>query len=239
MKLSLAEAVRRKCLSRVDSDLAKSAPLLQGKRLFGEMPSLEGVQNKPQRLTDQIDLIKETAYQTGYQTGFESGIAAGQAEGRKAGFQKAIAEINAERSQEVAQFLTDLETFRLEFEQAAADWTLRMEAAVNDLSMEVVERILATELEINHQVALGICKEILENVTHAKQARILINPKDYALFESHREEIIRQSRELKGIEIVVDNSIRSGIMVETESGMIDATVETRLELVKNEFDQAA
>lgn len=226
-------------MSKVDSGMAKAASLLQGKRLFGEMPSLEGVHNKPQRLTDQIDLIKETAYQTGYKAGFDSGTAAGQAEGRKAGFQKATAEINADRTLEVAKFLTDLETFREEFEQAAADWTNRMEAAVTELSMDIVERILATELEINHQIALGICKEVLQNVTHAKQARILINPKDYALFESHRDEIIRQSRELKGIEIVVDNSIRSGVMVETESGMIDATVETRLELVKNELDQAA
>ncbi len=194
---------------------------------------------KPQRLNDQIDLIKEKAYQEGFNSGFKSGSASGQAEGRKAGFQKVMLEVQSDRVIEVQKLMEDLESFRLEFEAAVADWFDRTETIVTELSMEVVEKVLATELEINHQVALGICKDVLSSVTHAKQARILINPKDYALFESHREEIIKQSRELKSIEIAEDSSIRSGVMVETESGIIDATVETRLELIKNEFDQAA
>jgi flagellar assembly protein FliH len=200
---------------------------------------LGGFNAKPQRLNDQIDLIKEKAYEEGYRLGLEAGTSSGQAEGRKAGFQKAMLDVQSSRTIEIAQFMSDLETFRQEFEDAANDWFERTERIVTDLSMEVVEKILATELEINHQVAIGICKEVLEKITHAKQARILINPKDYALFESHREEIIKQSRELKSIEIVEDNSIRSGVMVETEAGIIDATVETRLELIQNEFDKAA
>ena len=226
-------------MSRVDSDLAKDAPLLQGKKLFGEMPSVVGLGGNSQRLTDQIGHIKDTAHNEGYQAGLISGTAAGLAEGRKAGFQKAIAGVQVERTKEIGQFMEDLESFRNNFEDAVADWFERTEAIVTELSMEVVQRILATELEINQQVAIGICKEVLEKVTHARHARILINPKDYALFESHREELIRQSCELKTIEIVEDNSIRSGVKVETESGIIDATVETRLELVVNEFENAA
>ncbi len=225
-------------MSRVEAGLAKDAPLLQSRKLFGELPTLGG-KHKPVRFNEQIDLIKESAHEDGFKAGFEAGTAAGLAEGRKAGFQKAMQEIQVERVTEVAQFLEDLEAFRLEFEAAAAEWCRTAETVVTDLSMKVVESILASELEINHQTALGICKEVLGKVTHARQARILINPKDYALFESHREEIIRQSRELKSVEIVEDNSIGSGVMIETESGTIDATIETRLELIKNEFDQAA
>jgi flagellar assembly protein FliH len=207
--------------------------------MFGEIPSLGGTHDKPIRLADQIDQIKETAYKNGFESGFQNGTVAGQAEGRKAGFQKAMSEVKQARMEEISKLMEDLETFRLEFEDAARDWAVRTEMVVADLSMEAVKRILATELEINHQVALEICKEVLQKVTHAKQARILINPKDYALFESHRDEIMKQSRELKLIEIVEDSSVRSGVIVETESGIIDATVETRLELIVNEFDQAA
>ena len=110
---------------------------------------------------------------------------------------------------------------------------------MTELTMEIVQRILATELQVNQQAALGICKEVLHHVTHAKQARVYINPSDYALFESHREELVKQSRELKSIEIVEDGSVRNGVMVETDAGMIDATIDTRLELISNELDQAA
>jgi flagellar assembly protein FliH len=206
--------------------------------LFGELPTVAG-KLKPVRFNEQIDLIKESAHEEGFKAGFEAGTAAGLAEGRKAGFQKAMSEVQAERLIEAAKFLSDLEAFRLEFEAAANEWCVTTEAAVTELAMEVVQSILATELETNQQTALGICKEVLGKLTHSRQARILINPKDYALFESHREEIIRQSRELKTIEIVEDNSIRTGVTIETDSGTIDATIETRLELIQNEFDQAA
>jgi len=67
----------------------------------------------------------------------------------------------------------------------------------------------------------------------------MINPADFALFESHREELSLQSRELDNIEIVQDASIKSGIVVETDAGIIDATLNTRLELIDNEFRNAA
>jgi flagellar biosynthesis/type III secretory pathway protein FliH len=67
----------------------------------------------------------------------------------------------------------------------------------------------------------------------------MINPADFALFESHRDALMVQSRELESIEIVQDNTIKSGVMVETDAGLIDATVQTRLELIDNEFRNAA
>ena len=226
-------------MSRIEATLGKDAPLLQSKKLFGEIPPLEGSANKPKRLSDQIELIRESAYEQGYKAGFDNGTLIGQAEGRKTGFQKAITEVEAERVIEVAKFLADLEVFRLEFEAAAAEWAIQTEQIVTDLSMIVVERILAPELATNHETALGICREVLDTITHAKQARILINPKDYALFESHREEIIKQSRELNCVDIIEDHNVKSGVMIQTESGTIDATVETRLELFTNEFNKAA
>ena len=132
-------------MSRVNSDLAKDAPLLQGKKLFGEMPSVGGLNNKSQRLTDQIGLIKDTAHLEGYRAGFEAGTSAGQAEGRKAGFQKAMSEVQLGRSKEVVQFMKDLESFRAEFEEAVSEWFDRTEAIVTELSIEVVQQILATE----------------------------------------------------------------------------------------------
>lgn len=226
-------------MSRLDAHAASAAQLLEGKRLFGEIPVLKGVQNKPSRLVDQIDLIKEKAYQDGYQAGMDNGMRVGIAEGRKAGFEVAMNEAKSQRNNEAKEFFADWETLREEFEQAVINWFERSEEVLTDLSMEVVRRVLAAELEMNRQAALAICKEVLQHVTHAKQARIFINPSDYALFESHRDELVKQSRELKSIEIVEDGTIHSGVMVETEAGLIDATVETRLELISNEFNEAA
>ncbi|MBS1700691.1 MAG: hypothetical protein JST12_03450 [Armatimonadetes bacterium] len=226
-------------MSRVDAKAAKTAETLQGKLLFGEIPTLKGVQNKPQRLTDQIDLIKEKAYQDGYKAGMDNGMRTGIAEGRKAGLEMALSDARSQRNKEAAQFFEDWEHLRADLDKAIEGWFAQAEETLTHMSMEVVRRILATELETNHMVALSICKDVLQLVTHAKQARILINPSDYALFESHRDELAMLSRDLKGIEIVQDHTITSGVMVETEAGIIDATVDTRLSLIQEEFDQAA
>ena len=226
-------------MSKLDPSLAQSVQVLEGKTLFGEIPVLKNIQDKPQRLTDQIGLIKEKAYQDGYEAGLSNGTKIGLAEGRKTGFELALQEAQEQRAEESRKFLGECEALQQEFEENLVNWFAQAEQIITEMSMQIVRRILASELELNQQVSLGICKEVLQHITHAKQARIMINPMDYALFESHREELVKQSRELKGVEIVEDPSVKSGVLVETEAGIIDATVETRLELIENEFTQAA
>lgn len=209
------------------------------KQLFGEIPQLSAINSRPERLRDQIELIKEKGYEDGYTAGFENGNKLGLAEGRKAGMILAENQAEAMRRDEVAKFLEDVESYRGEFEALVKEWFAKTEAILTEMSMEVVSRILCAEMETNQQSALSICKQVLNYITHAQNARIMINPSDFALFESHREELEKQSRNLRNIEIVSDPSVPSGVMVETDAGMIDATVQTRLRLIKTEFENAA
>jgi flagellar assembly protein FliH len=208
--------------------------------LFGQIPKLsDELKRKSNRLSDQVEQLKEKGYDDGYMAGYENGVQVGKAEGRKAGLILAQHQAETERRVEATRFMADWETLREEFEQAVISWFETSEEIISEMGMEVVKRILAAELEINKQFALEIAKDVLQHVTHAKRARILINPADFALFESHRDELMLQSREIEGIEIVQDNTIHSGIVVETDAGIIDATVKTRLELIDNEFRNAA
>ena len=209
-------------------------------KLFGQIPKLSGdLKRMSNRLSDQVELLKEKGYEDGYNAGYENGLKAGTSEGRGAGLILAQNQADSARKIESKQFFADWETLRQEFEQAVINWFEQSEEILSEMSMEVVRQVLAAELEINQQYALEIAKDVLQHITHAKRARIMINPSDFALFESHREALMLQSRELENIEIVQDNSIRSGVVVETDAGIIDATVQTRLELIDNEFRNAA
>ncbi|MEI7577572.1 MAG: FliH/SctL family protein [Armatimonadota bacterium] len=209
-------------------------------QLFGQIPRLSAdLKRVSNRLSDQVDLLKEKGYEDGYNAGYENGLKAGSNEGRSAGLIMAQNQAEADRKIEARQFFADWETLRQEFEQAVISWFEQSEEVLTEMSMEVVRQILAAELEINKHYALEIAKDVLEHVTHARRARIMINPSDFALFESHREALVMQSRQLENIEIVQDHSIRSGVVVETDAGIIDATVQTRLELIDNEFRNAA
>jgi flagellar assembly protein FliH len=208
--------------------------------LFGQIPRLSGdLKRMSNRLSDQVELLKEKGYEDGYNAGYENGLKAGDTEGKRAGLILAQNQAEADRRREAAQFMAEWETMRQHFEASVKEWFDRSEEVLTEMSMDVVRQILASELEINQQYALEIAKDVLQHITHARRARIMINPADFALFESHRDALMVQSRELESIEIVQDNTIKSGVMVETDAGLIDATVQTRLELIDNEFRNAA
>lgn len=216
------------------------ATTLNQDKLFGQIPRLSSeLKRVSNRLSDQVELLKEKGYEDGFNAGYENGLKAGNNEGRGAGLLMAQNQAEAERKREAKQFLADWETLRQEFEQAVINWFEQSEQVLAEMSMEVVRQILASELEINKHYALEIAKDVLEHITHARRARILINPSEFALFESHREALMVQARQLENIEIIQDSSIQSGVVVETDAGIIDATVKTRLELIENEFRNAA
>jgi flagellar assembly protein FliH len=208
--------------------------------LFGQIPPLEREQDSGKlRLTDQLELLKEQAYQEGFQSGFLSGTQMGEAEGKRAGQATASAEAAAIRSQEAKLFFEDWEDLRTQFQTAVVEWFEDSEQRMTDLAMDVVRKILASELQLTSDSALNIARSVLSNVTHAKEARIRINSADLALFESHRDELLLISKDLTKFEIVQDPYVQSGVVIETQSGVLDATIETRLELIENEFTELA
>jgi flagellar assembly protein FliH len=208
--------------------------------LFGEVPKLHGdYREKSKRLSDQVEVIKEQAYQDGYQEGHRNGVPIGEADGRRQGRMQAEAQAQIERQAEAAAFGRACEALTQEFEQMIVQWFENTEQIMANMAMEIVRRIVAAEVHTNPETALNIAREVLQHITHAKTARIHINPNDFALFESHREVLRSVSQNLRNVEIVEDSDIRSGIVVETEAGLIDATIDTRLSLIENEYDQAA
>lgn len=218
----------------------ESAKPLNVKKLFGEVPRLsDELKRKSNRLSDQVELLKEKGYEDGYNAGYENGLTVGTIEGKKAGLILGQNQSEAERRIEAQQFMEEWEQLRLDFETAVEKWFDNAEQVVTDMAMECVRRILHTELQTNRESSLEITKDVFKFITHAKTARVMINPNDFALFESHREALEHVSNNLRAIDFIPDPSVTAGVMIETDAGVIDATIETKLKLIDNEFRNAA
>ncbi len=76
-------------------------------------------------------------------------------------------------------------------------------------------------------------------MTHSRHARIRLNPFDGAILQNHRTELLAASGSLRDIELVDDPTIVGGCVIETEGGLVDATTETRLELLSTTLEEAA
>ena len=198
-----------------------------------------GQHKTSERLEDTIQRIKDIAYQEGFRLGQDQGFSLGFGEGKRAGYGEGITQANEEiehfRSGEMEVFAQEVEHIRDELQEAIESWFKTTEEAFADQALEVVRRVLFSELQISRESAIAIAKEALKHVTHASHARIRINPTDSVYFLEHRELLLQASNCLRDCEITLDPTIGAGCIIETDGGRIDARVEKRFELIENEF----
>ncbi|MFI5385574.1 MAG: FliH/SctL family protein [Fimbriimonadales bacterium] len=182
-----------------------------------------------------IDLAREE----GLASGREEGLDAGQKAGYQAGFDEAYSEASNQQSEMLRAFATDLQETHDRLEQAIAEWFESAEKDIEILGVEIAEKLIGAQLRLDRSFVIETTKAALQQLTEANRARIRVNPFDSVILNNAREELLAATASLHGVEIVDDSSIYGGCVIETERGAIDATIETRLELLQNNLEEAA
>lgn len=94
------------------------------------------------------------------------------------------------------------------------------------LAVAVAERVLRSELEARRDAAVQFVRAALEVAGSRKIMTIRVNPGDYELLMEHRGELLGSPESAR---IIPDPAISSwGCVVEVESGLVDARVESQL-----------
>ncbi len=189
--------------------------------------------------SEQNELAREKAVTEGYDQGHVDGFAKGQERGRKQAHNESRVLLTNLVNEEVARFADALQEKRDSVDEALTTWCRGAEEQMTDMAMDIVRKLLAAELKISRESALSICKEAVSEITHSTTARIRINPFDNALLGQHKAAIIAASASLREIDLVDDPSIYGGCVVETDGGVIDATIETGLQLIEGALEDAA
>lgn len=165
------------------------------------------------------------AVQRGFDEGFEKGLEQGEAAGRS-NFEAAhIAALEA--------FVIDLDQRVQEVNRALERWCAELEGPIASLGTVVAARILAREIESDPEYVVRIAKSAIAEVTHAREARVKVNPFDAPVVSEHRAELFAAASSLKSIEVVEDPSILGGCLIETDGGSIDAWIESMLDEAKH------
>lgn len=190
-----------------------------------------------------IDQVKEAARQTGYNDGYsagsEEGFALGKAEGFEAGRAEALAQFNAAHSAQLQSLASDLQQVQANLQSTIQEWFQASEAEMERIAVKVAEKLVGAQLTLDRSFIKESVVSALAQVTEASRVRIRINPLDSATLAGCREELLASCAGLTGVEIAADSSITAGCMIETDRGVIDATLDTRLQLFTNEFPEAA
>ena len=132
------------------------------------------------------------------------------------------------RKQGLEECMENLAAARAEY----ANVRQRAERDMVDLAFHIARRIIGHAIEVQPQVVRDIVGEALVGARGREQIVVRLHPEDHEEVNAVRGEYVR---ELDGVALYfeADSSLeRGGCIIETESGRIDARLETQLEVLR-------
>ena len=162
---------------------------------------------------EALEDIKHQAYEEGFAQGEQAGLE----EGRR-------------KSQEIIdrmqKILTDVET-------AWTNLIKTHESRIIELVCKICEKVVYGQAAIDQEMVKRAIIEALGVVPEPVNVQITVNPKDYEYIETVKEDFFSHIKGLKDVSVMPDAAIhQGGCTVKTKFGEVDATLESRLESVR-------
>jgi flagellar assembly protein FliH len=190
---------------------AEADAMLEKARVDGEA-LLAAARAQAQTLANEAQ-AKVTAIEADAHThGFEAGDKAG----------RAAADLAMEDMLETMRGLIDVaRTERVKLLEAAEPEIVR-------LATDIAERVLHDHVALEAETVVGMTRQALSRLIAREKVTVRVNPADVELLRSHRQALL-DSHDVEGIRVVEDQRVdRGGVVLETESGTIDAKISSQL-----------
>ena len=171
---------------------------------------------------DELEAIRQEAYNEGFSTGEKDGFHAGQLKARQ------------EAEVALTPKLASLERLMSQLLDPIADQDRNLEHAMVTLVSQLAREVIQRDLLIDSSQIRQVLREALKLLPMgADNVRIHINPQDFELVKALRERHEESWRILEDADL-----LPGGCHIETEHSRIDASVETRLDqAIKQLFEQ--
>lgn len=161
---------------------------------------------------EELEAIRQDAY--------NEGLAIGEKDGYRAGQLKAKAESEAHQH----DMLGRMERLMQQLFEPIAEQDKELEKSLVGLVEHITRQVIQRELAMDSSQLTGVVREALKLLPMgAENVRILVNPQDFELIKALRDRHEEKWRILED-----ETLLPGGCRVETEHSRIDASVETRL-----------
>lgn len=163
-------------------------------------------------------------------------IAAAQKESFEQGYAQAMKdgeEQYAHRLREECEKLVEPQCEQLHQVMAAVQnaWNQfrgNVENVVVTLSLAAAERVVKKEVKNDDRIILNQIREGLKRITGAEHLKLRLHQDDEKIVRKSRTELIANVDSVRDIVVEPDESVsRGGCILESESGSVDATIETQ------------
>ena len=172
----------------------------------------------------QITAKARERYEGAHQEGSEQGYREGYEKAYRDAREKADAEAVMVRNS-AWEMLRSAEAERIRT-------LLVVEEEVLALSVQIAEKLVAKQLDLNRETILHIVQEALRLLADKDSFIVIANPAEVEMIRLNKDMFMPLLTEGAGLKIIGDPDIRpGGCRVETERGQVDATLESRWQVL--------
>lgn len=166
---------------------------------------------------DQVIEVKDKARQEGYQ------------EGQKEGFNE---------GRQVAQSLIeDALTVKEEAIQKYNQMLEDAEPQIMEIILQITSKVLNKKM-VEDDYIVGLIKMALDICTYTSGVTLRVSEDDYDYVLMEKDRILVLCESVDDIEVKLDRSLNRGAcVVESPSGVIDASVQVQMDYIKNRIDE--
>jgi flagellar assembly protein FliH len=162
---------------------------------------------------EELESIRQRAYDDAFAQGQAAGLEDGQRQSR--------------------ELVERLEGIAVHMETAWANLIETHESRIIELVGSAAEKVVYAQAATDQDMVRRAIIEALRVVPEPVNVQIAVNPKDYEFIETVKEDFYSQIKALKDVSVSPDPAIhRGGCNVRTRFGEVDATLESRLEAIR-------
>jgi flagellar assembly protein FliH len=160
----------------------------------------------------QAEVIEQTAYREGFAQGERAGMEFGQ--------------------QKIEPIAKAIDSVVQDLLRVRDNMIKKVEGELIHVAFAIATRILHKELSLRPEDVLDVAREALKRTVRGVKMTMRINPVDMEYFQQAGKILPELAKHSEQMVLAPDYEVtRGGVIVETESGEIDATLESQLTLL--------
>ncbi|HOK42043.1 MAG TPA: FliH/SctL family protein [Thermoclostridium caenicola] len=138
--------------------------------------------------------------------------------------------------QHYQELLAEAEAFRDRAKTEYEETIRSLEHDIVELSLSIARKVLGAELETSRDVILTIAAEAIEACMNRDRIVLRVSGDDYDYVTDHIEDLRSGTSNIGQIEVRKDQTLsRGACIVDTGYGMVDGSLETKMEMVEQAF----
>jgi len=160
-------------------------------------------------------------------------------EARSRGYEEGYAEGRAQAEREIGDLLSFAESAVREVADTRTRLLEESETALVELALDVAAKVLQAKLEIDPARVVDVLRGALRKAYVRDKLTVICNPQDLALIEGSTDDLRAAVGTLGRIDLVGDRRVaRGGVIVRTDAGDVDATLDAQLARLRETLLQA-